>query len=272
MTPAEVSRFCSHLSARNYAPHTVEGYRIDLRLFFDAADKPPREVTWRDVDRFIEQQHGRGLAATTVNRRLNALKRFYDYLSEESPWAASNPIKPSHFLPPGRPLPKKLTREQVKSFFAAVENLMDRALFLLMLRGGLRVSEVVRLKVGDIDWGQKALLVEQGKGRKDRWVYLSADALSSLHECLRGRPPAAPGDYFFRNQKRKKNPLTVKAAQKKMERYARSAGIKASCHSLRHTFASNLPEEGRRSSRSASCSATLLWHRASATPGCRTGG
>jgi site-specific recombinase XerD len=244
MTPEEVGRFCSHLSSRNYSPHTVESYRIDLRLFFDSADKPTREVSWRDVDRFIAVQHRRGLAATTVNRRLNAVKRFYDYLSEESPWASANPVKPSHFLRLGRPLPKKMAREQVKRFFSAIENRMDRALFLLMLRGGLRVSEVVRLKMGDIDWEQKSLLVEQGKGRKDRWVYLSADALMSLHECLRKRPVTAPGDYFFWNQKRKKSPLTVKAVQKKMERYAKAAGIKASCHSLRHTFASNLLEEG----------------------------
>jgi site-specific recombinase XerD len=244
MTPEEVDKFCSHLQARNYSPHTVESYRIDLRLFFDAAGKPPREVSWREVDRFVAAQHRRGLAATTVNRRLNAVKRFYDYLAEESPWAAANPVKPSHFLRLGRPLPKKMSRDQVKRFFAVIKNRMDRALFLLMLRGGLRVSEVVRLKVCDIDWEQKSLLVEQGKGRKDRWVYLSADALSALHECLRKRPLVTPGDYFFWNQKRKKNALTVKAVQKKMERYAKAAGIKASCHCLRHTFASNLLEEG----------------------------
>jgi site-specific recombinase XerD len=98
--------------------------------------------------------------------------------------------------------------------------------------------------VSDIDWEQKALLVEQGKGRKDRWVYLSADALGSLQECLPLRPAEVPGDYFFWNQKRHHRPLSVKAIQKKMERYAKAAEIEASCHSLRHTFASNLLEEG----------------------------
>ena len=243
MTPEEVSRFCLHLAARNYSPHTVESYRLDLRLFFDSADKPPREVSWRDVDGFIAAQHRQGLAATTINRRLNAIKRFYDYLTEESQVRAVNPVKPSHFLRLGRSLPKKLSREQVKSLFAEIDNPMDRALFLLMLRGGLRVSETARLKLGDVDWEQKTLLVEQGKGRKDRWVYLSADALSSLHDCLRKRPLSAPGDYIFWNQKRKRCPLSVKAIQKKM-RYAQAAGVKASCHSLCHTFASNLLEEG----------------------------
>ena len=244
MIPEEVGRFCTHLSTRNYSAHTVESYRLDLRLFFDTAAKSPREVTWRELDRFIEGQHQRGLTATTINRRLNALKRFYDYLTEESQWLAVCPVKPSHFLRLDRPLPKKLTREQVKGFFAKRDNLMDRALFLLMLRAGLRVSEVIKLKVDNVDWEQKALLVEQGKGRKDRWGYVSGDALESLHECLRQRPLSASGTDLFWNQKQLRRPLTVKAIQKKMERYAKAAGVRASCHSLRHTFASNLLEEG----------------------------
>ncbi len=244
MMTEEVSRFCAHLKARNYSPHTVESYRLDLLLFFAVSARELREVSWREVDVFIAEQHQQGLAATTINRRLNAVKRFYDYLAEESRWPVVNPIKPSHFLRLGRPLPKKLSRDQVQKLFAVINNSMDRALFLLMLRGGLRVSEIAKLKLGDVDWEQKSLLVEQGKGRKDRWVYLSADALSSLHECLRHRPLSAAGDYFFWNQKRMRCPLSIKAIQKKMERYASSAGIAASCHSLRHTFASNLLEEG----------------------------
>jgi len=84
-----------------------------------------------------------------------------------------------------------------------------------------------------------------------------------LHECLRRGPLVAPGDYFFWNQKRK-NPLTVKAVQKKMERYTKAAGIKASCHNLRHTFASNLLEEGAEVVSSGNCWATPRWQRASA--------
>jgi integrase/recombinase XerD len=121
---------------------------------------------------------------------------------------------------------------------------MDRTVFLLMLRCGLRVSAVVQLKLGDIDWTQQALHIEQGKGRKDRRVYLSADAVASLRECVQRRPSGVPGDAVFWNQKRPSRPLSVKAIQKKMARYANAAGIVASCHSLRHTFASNLLEEG----------------------------
>jgi site-specific recombinase XerD len=243
MPSAEVELFCEHLESRNYSRHTVENYRIDLRLFFARTDKPLGQVCWREIDRFIERQHNQGLAATTINRRLNAIKHFFDFLIERGRLKI-NPVKPSHYLRQGRPLPKKLTQQQVKEFFAGMRNQMDRALFLLMLRCGLRVSEVAHLKLSDIDWEQKALFVEQGKGRKDRWVYLSDDALANLKDCLEIRPSSVAGDHFFWNQKRKAKPLSVKAIQKKMERYAKAARVVASCHSLRHTFASNLLEEG----------------------------
>jgi site-specific recombinase XerD len=244
MQPAEVERFCQHLRNRSYSRHTVASYALDLQLFFAEIQKPVSRITWRDIDHFIEQEHRQGLAATTINRRLHAVKRLFDYLVVETERLPANPVKPSHFLKQGRPLPKKLSGQQVKQLFATISNRMDRALFLLMLRSGLRVSEVAELKLSDIDWEQKALLVRQGKGRKDRRVYLSADTLEGLRECLAIRPAAVAGKHFFWNQKRKTKPLSIKAIQKKMERYARAGQVAASCHSLRHTFASNLLEEG----------------------------
>jgi site-specific recombinase XerD len=106
------------------------------------------------------------------------------------------------------------------------------------------VSEVARLRRSDLDWEQQSLRIDQGKGRKDRVVYVSADALAALRTCLAVRPAAVPGEVLFWNQKRPHRALSSKGMQKKMERYAKAAGIKASCHSLRHTFASNLLEEG----------------------------
>ena len=135
-------------------------------------------------------------------------------------------------------------QNQVKQLFGQITNKMDRALFLLMLRCGLRVSEVAKLKVSEIDWNQQSLLVKQGKGRKDRWIFLSDDVVTNLQECLSLRPQVVPNELFFWNQKREKEPLSIKGIQKKMERYAKAARIVASCHSLRHTFASNMLEEG----------------------------
>src|SRR5215475_4358449 len=138
----------------------------------------------------------------------------------------------SHVLRRGRSLPKALSKEQLEQVFAQIHHPMDHMLFLVMLRCGLRVSEVVQLKVSDIDWAQQALRIEQGKGRQDRRVYLSADAVASMRACLQRRPDRVPGDYVFWNQKRPSCTLSIKAVQKKMARYAKATGIVASCHSL----------------------------------------
>ncbi len=244
MEPLEVKLFCAYLHTRNYSPHTIENYGRDLRLFFAPLHKALRAVSWRDIEPFIQQQHQAQLAATTINRRLHALKHFFDYLVMERQTLATNPVKPSHLLRQGRPLPKKLSQDQVRTLFTQITNPLDHALYLLILRCGLRVSEVARLRRSDLDWEQQSLRIDQGKGRKDRVVYVSADALAALRTCLAVRPAAVPGEVLFWNQKRPQRALSSKGMQKKMERYAKAAGIKASCHSLRHTFASNLLEEG----------------------------
>ncbi len=239
-----INQFCAYLHRRNYSPHTVENYGRDLRLFFAPLDKVPSAVSWRDIEVFIQQQRQSQLAAATINRRLNALKHFFEYLVMEDQTCASNPVKPSHFLRRGRPLPKPLAQDQVRALFAQITHPMDHALGLLMLRCGLRVSEVAHLRLEEIDWTQQSLRIEQGKGRKDRLVYLSTDALAALRACLTARPTVVPEGLVFWNQKRPHRALSAKGIQKKMERYAKAAGIKASCHSLRHTFASNLLEAG----------------------------
>jgi site-specific recombinase XerD len=238
-----MQRFRAYLQRRNYAAHTVDSYLLDLELFCQDIDGPLSQISFHDVDQFIDQQQAQSLTAATINRRLYALKHFFDFLIEQGV-GSLNPVKPSHLLRRGRPLPKPLAQEPLERLFARIQHPMDRALFLLMLRCGLRVSEVARLKVRDIDWTQQTLRIEQGKGRKDRYVYLSADALASLRECLQRRPAGVPGDLVFWNQKRSSRTLSVKAIQKKMARYATAAGISASCHSLRHTFATNLLEQG----------------------------
>ena len=244
MEPLEVKLFCAYLHTRNYSPHTIENYGRDLRLFFAPLHKALRAVSWRDIEHFIQQQHQAQLAATTINRRLHALKHFFDSLVMERQTLATNPVKPSHLLRQGRPLPKKLSQDQVRTLFTQITNPLDHALYLLILRCGLRVSAVARLRRSDLDWEQQSLRIDQGKGRKDRVVYVSADALAALRTCLAVRPAAVPGEVLFWNQKRPQRALSSKGMQKKMERYAKAAGIKASCHSLRHTFASNLLEEG----------------------------
>ena len=238
-----LDRFRASLERRQFSGHSLASYTGDVRLFFAEVAVPLAQVSFREVDQFVEHQHHRGRSWATINRRLNALKHFFDFCLDQQ-WVLGNPVKPSHFVRRGRPLPKALSREQVQRLFAQIEHPMDRALFLVMLRCGLRVSEVAQLKLEHIDWEQQALQVVRGKGRKERRVYLSPDAVASVQQCLAQHPGARAQGYVFWNRKRQGQLLSVKAIQKKMERYAKAAGITASCQSLRHTFASNVLEHG----------------------------
>src|SRR5215475_846537 len=238
-----IDRFRAYLERRQFSAHTVASYTLDLRLFFTEVAVPLAQVSFREVDQFVEHQHQHGRTWATINRRLNALKHFFDFCLEQQ-LVAGNLVKPSHCVRRGRSLPKALSQEQVQRLFAQIAHPMDRALFLVLLRCGLWVSEVATLKLEQIDWAQQAIHIVQGKGRKDRCVYLSPDAVASVQQCLAQHPGARAQGYVFWNRKRTQQPLSVKAIQKKMERYAKAAGITASCHSLRHTFASNLLEHG----------------------------
>ena len=238
-----IDRFRAYLARRQFSAHTLASYTLDLHVFCRMVPVPLAQVSFREVDQFVEHQHQQGRAWATMNRRLNALKHFFDFCLEQQ-LVAGNPVKPSHVVRRGRPLPKALSQEQVQRLFAQIAPPMDRALFLVLRRGGLRVSEVATLKLEQIDWAQQAIHIVQGKGRKDRCVYLSPDAVASVQQCLAQHPGARAQGYVFWNRKRTQQPLSVKAIQKKMERYAKAAGITASCHSLRHTFASNLLEHG----------------------------
>jgi site-specific recombinase XerD len=238
-----INQFRAYLERRQFSVHTIASYTLDLRLFWTEVVVPLAQISFREVDQFVETQHQHGRSWATINRRLNALKHFFDFCLDQQ-LVRGNPVKPSHFVRRGRPLPKALSREQVQRLFAHINQPMDRALFLVMLRCGLRVSEAAHLKLEQIDWEQQALHIEQGKGRKDRRVYMSPDAVASLHQCLAQHPGEQAHGFVFWNRKRQAQPLSVKAIQKKMERYTKAAGITASCHSLRHTFASNLLEYG----------------------------
>src|SRR5215510_3673778 len=224
-----LDRFRLYLERRQFSGHTITSYTLDLHVFFRTVTVPLAQVSFREVDHFVEDQHHHKRSWATINRRLNALKHFFDFCLDQQ-WVLGNPVKPSHFVRRGRPLPKALSREQVQRLFAQIDHPMDRALFLVILRCGLRVSEVAQLKLEQIDWEQQALRVVQGKGRKDRRVYLSPDAVASVQHCLAQHPGARAQGYVFWNRKRQTRPLSVKAIQKKMERYAKAAGITASCH------------------------------------------
>ena len=149
MEPAAITQFCAYLHTRNYSPHTIENYGRDLRLFFAPLDKAPSAVSWRDIEAFIQQQRQAQLAAATINRRLNALKHFFEYLVMEHQTLREQSGQTESFPAPGPPAAQAAGAGPGPYPVRPDHAPMDHALELLMLRCGLRVSEVARLRLED---------------------------------------------------------------------------------------------------------------------------
>jgi site-specific recombinase XerD len=114
-------------------------------------------------------------------------------------------------------------------------------MFMVMLRCGLRVEEVAHLSLGDIDLKRRMLFIQDGKGAKDRMVYISNDALHALLDYLRVRPANKVKKVFLVEKGLLTGqPLSIRGIQKRMEYYARKTNLKISCHHLRHTMATQM--------------------------------
>ena len=149
---ASLAEFELYLQRRFPGRRTSIDYVGDIRQFMAFCPKPWREVTMQDMDAFVHQQRQAGLKQSTVNRRVAALKTFFDFLAEESgdlSWP--NPVRfQRHAGKRPRTLPRDLRDEDLERVWEVIESMRDRAWFVLMVRAGLRVGEVVDLKVSDL--------------------------------------------------------------------------------------------------------------------------
>jgi len=145
--------------------------------------------------------------------------------------ALVHPVRTNHILKMPRPLPRHLRDEQVADFFKVVKGHRDKAMFMLMLRCGLRVEEVANLSGGLVDLKQRKLLIEDGKGSKDRVVYMSNDALEALVAYLKVRSSSKSRKVFLVGKGLYTgHPISIRGIQKRMEYYARKARLHVSCH------------------------------------------
>lgn len=245
-----VAAFAADLARRFPGTSTAVHYVSDIRIFLHWFDGPATHTQRTDVDRFIIWQQTLGRARATINRRLVALRMWFEFLADrahaEGRMPSTNPVHPRrHYLRPADPLPRDLPDAQVRRLLAAISSPRDRALVLLMLRAGLRVSEVQCLHVEECVFAQHARqrsrLRVQGKGRRERMVYLATDAEAALLDWLAVRPATA-GPRVFTN--RWGQPITVTGIQLQVAAYGRRVGLRVSCHQLRHTFARQLIEVG----------------------------
>lgn len=190
---------------------------------------------------FIDHLLDKKLKPKTINCYLDSIRSFYEYLKEGEDLEIVNPVKRGYSLRLSKPLPRFLKDEEVSRLLQKLEGLRDRAMFLLMLRCGLRVEEVASLTIGALDLRRGKLLVKSGKGAKDRMVYVSPDAHDALTDYLRQRSQSRSKLVFLVEKGRcRGQPISVRGIQKRMEYYANESGLKVTCHHLRHTMATQL--------------------------------
>ena len=212
-----------------------------LMQFVRWVDVPIEQVGPHNILAYVDYLLYRRLSPKTINCHLDTIRCFYYYLIEEEQLRIDHPVKRGYALRLSQPLPRYLKDEEVDRLLKAIRGHRDRAMFMLMLRCGLRVDEVANLTMDALDLSRGQVFVYNGKGGKDRIVYISDDTYATLKAYLRNRRSNRPKKVFLVERGvYKGKPISVRGIQKRMETYARKAGVKASCHKLRHTMATQL--------------------------------
>jgi site-specific recombinase XerD len=239
METTELIRYRRALKRKNYSAHTLKSYMSILDHFMRRLTVPLLEVTRKEIGLYVDDLIRERRRPKTITCHLQTIRLFFDYLINEEGRSMVNPITRISLRLP-QPLPRHLKDDQVRRLFAVIKDLRDRAMFMLMLRCGLRVQEVAQLTVDALEYQRRQIFVFKGKGGRDRVVYMSEDARSALLAYLEKRSSKAKGLFLVQKGPMRGTPLSVRGIQKRIEYYARKSDLNVSCHRLRHTMATQL--------------------------------
>jgi site-specific recombinase XerD len=239
MEPTELLGYQRALKRKNYSPHTVKTYVNILDQFMRWLTVSLYEVTRKEIGAYIDHLLRKRRTPKTITCHLQTIRLFFDYLMNEEGRSMVNPVTRISLRLP-KPLPRHLKDDQVTRLFAVIRDPRDRAMFMLMLRCGLRVQEVAELTGDAVEYGRRQIFVFHGKGAKDRVVYMSEDARSALLAYLEKRSSKTRALFLVQKGPMRGKPLSVRGIQKRIEYYARESELNVSCHRLRHTMATQL--------------------------------
>ena len=235
-------RMLDDMRMRKLCDKTQTGYIRAVRRLAAFLERSPDTATVEDLRRFQLHLVDRGTSPITLNATITGLKFFFDVTLDRGELLAKmQPVRVPHTLP------VVLSREEVARLIAAAPNLKSQTALSIAYGAGLRASEIIALKVGDIDSQRMILRVEQGKGRKDRYAMLAPVLLERLRAWWRvghAQGKILPGGWLFPGM----NPiesLTTRQLNRAIHAAADAARIdkRVSMHTLRHSFATHLLEQ-----------------------------
>ena len=236
-----LERFLQELALKAYSPSTIRTYRNELlQLLQLLKNKPASELKPDDLRRYMAYaMEKEGIKENTAHSRLNALKFYYEQVlkKEKFFWEVPRPKKQQQ-------LPRFFNQDEIAAIINATKNLKHKAMLMLSYSCGLRVSEVVAMKAGNIDSKRMCVLIEQAKGKKDRIAALSPVLLVVLREYWKTYKPLRNG-YLFEGQN-PGEPYSTRSLQLVLDAAKHKAGIlkPGSVHALRHSFATHLLDKG----------------------------
>jgi site-specific recombinase XerD len=229
-------RMIEDMTVRGFTPATQRGYIQAVRSFTVFFGQPPDRAGPEDLRRYQAHMRERGASATTMNAAVSGLRFFFAVtLARDDGEVGLTTVRAPHRLP------VVLSPEEVCRLLEAARKLKYKAALSLAYGAGLRASEVLSLRVGDIDSARMVLRIEQGKGRKDRYAMLSPSLLDLLRAYWR---ESRPWGWLFPGQNPLK-PLSTRQLRRALDEALAAAGIdkRVSLHTLRHCFATHLLEQ-----------------------------
>jgi site-specific recombinase XerD len=236
-----LQRFTDQLKLKAYSDSTIKTYRNEfLQLLQLLKKKPVNDLTIDDLRRyFIYCFEKLKLTENTMHSSINAIKFYFEQVLQREKffWEIPRPKKPQL-------LPKLLNENELAKLFNALRNKKHKAMLFTAYSAGLRVSEIVNLKITDIDSKRMQIFIERAKGKKDRYVNLSPVLLDILRSYLKTYKPR-PSKYLFESDYTLRA-YPTRTVQQIFSNAKEKAGIKkeVGIHSLRHSFATHLLEKG----------------------------
>ncbi|MEK7652949.1 MAG: site-specific tyrosine recombinase/integron integrase [Patescibacteria group bacterium] len=223
------------LKLRNYSPKTINSYLRCLSDYFNFLKDGFEKMDIDKIREYLLSKKEKGYAPQTINLCLNAIKFFYrevlkNYQRIDLKFAKRN-----------KSLPTVLTKEEIVRILDNISNKKHYLMVALAYGAGLRVSEVTNLKVGNVFLAELTICIRQSKGRKDRLTVFPEKLKEDIYFLIANRSPAS---YLFESNRGGK--LTERTAQKVFDEALKKSGVKkpATFHSLRHSFATHLLENG----------------------------